>query len=747
MKYRFRDKLILAFALLLIITVVPVLVLINSQIETISARKIEGDLRNTRRVFETFQGNQLAIASERTSNFILTQSEVRAEIATPSSGEDSPFDGSQPGASSGEADADPFGARDSGAGSEEPGGAPVAEADPREEEAADPFGAQDAETAAGAGEGADGAPTGRLAAPASGSGLGTRQNLLLSIVEDVALYRESDVFFITDFRGKLLFNKSHPGVHGAGLSGHPDIFAALQGNEIFTWWGSEDEAVAGMRLLPKEEGKPLLYRTFLKPVLFGREVKGLIAVGFALRDEDLRKITGITQSEIAFAANGRVYLNSKSGIPEAQLLPLVQSLDTSPSSAANAIERFEVEDEIFLALPVPVRNTRGSQVGSVIVYRSQTREKLVYENLKRVLNWIGFAALVIAGLLAYAISHNVSLAVRALFDGVAEVRQGNLEYRLDLKSRDEFGALSDAFNEMTAGLKEKEEIRDTFKRYVSSSVVDEILRNTGDIRLGGEVRSLTIQFSDIAGFTSISEGMEPEQVVEFLNEYLTEMTREIEQESGIVDKYIGDAIMAFWGTPLPVEDHASHGCRAALLQARQLSILQERWKGKAHLKNFAMRIGLHTGEVVVGNIGSDTRMDYTIIGDNVNTASRLEGMNKIYGTQILITEPTARLVEGEFLIRELDLIRAVGKSIPIRIYELAGFSEEIPPKLQEAHNRFAEGLLLYRDLRFAKAKKVFQAILKKEPDGPAETFFQRCQYYQDNPPAKDWDGVYEPEFK
>ena len=712
MKYRFRDKLLVAFALLLIVTLVPVLVLVNTQIESISTRKIRQDLQNTRSVFQRFQRNELAAYADRATVFIHTQSEIRAEIATSAERSEKLFAEPSP--------RDAFGAVSADA--------PDAPAAGR-----DAFGAVSAD--------APRSPPQNLPAGKKPQGtLPERQNLILSVVEDVRLYKESEIFFLADMQGGLIFSKAHPSLSDTDLNQLPEVVGAIQGKEIFTWWGSERGALATFGLLPDSGNEARLYQTFLIPLVFGREVRGLIGIGFGMTSAQLKEIIGITQSEIAFIADGRVYLNSMAELPAESLLRLTRS-----ASPDDEIQRFEVADEEFLALVVPIKSTLGTRVGSAVVYRSMTKEMLVYDRLRQILNIIGAAALAVAGLLALLISRNVTHSLSALHEGVGQVREGNLDYKLELNSRDEFGEVGRAFNEMTAGLKEKEAIRDTFKRYVSSSVVDELLKNMDDIQLGGENKTLTVQFSDIAGFTDISEALTPEGVVEFLNEYLTDMTTVIEEQSGIVDKYIGDAVMAFWGTPQPLENHALNACRAAIGQIGKVNALRKHWSGTRNLSRFSIRIGLHTGEVTVGNIGSNTRMDYTIIGDAVNTASRLEGLNKLYGTHILISEDTYRLVAGQMVVRELDLVRPVGKLKPVRIYELIGESAAAKSggleKQDMKFRTFAQGLELYRAGNFKAALKPFDGLEKSMQDQASRLFAERCREYINNPP-KGWDGVY-----
>lgn len=214
-------------------------------------------------------------------------------------------------------------------------------------------------------------------------------------------------------------------------------------------------------------------------------------------------------------------------------------------------------------------------------------------------------------------------------------------------------------------------IRNTFSKFVSKDVVDELLRHPEKIALGGAKREITIFFSDIRGFTTLSEALSPEELVKLLNEYLSTMTEIIIECKGTIDKYMGDAIMAFWGAPVDLEDHAYYACVASLIQMDKLAQLQASWKQR-NLPSIDIGIGLNTGSAVVGNMGSSQRMDYTCMGDTINLGSRLEGSNKTYGTNIIISEYTYERVKDRVYARELDLVQVKGKTHPVRIYELIG---------------------------------------------------------------------------
>ncbi len=306
--------------------------------------------------------------------------------------------------------------------------------------------------------------------------------------------------------------------------------------------------------------------------------------------------------------------------------------------------------------------------------------------------------------------------------------------------------LATAYSYATEG-RQKLYIRRMFGQYMSEKVISHLLEHPEKLKLGGERRRVTLFFSDLAGFTTISERLEAEAVVALLNDYLSDMTEIILAEAGTVDKFEGDAIMAFWGAPLDQEDQALLACRAALSQRQALGELNRRFADLG-LPPLAMRIGLHTGEAVVGNLGSMKRFDYTVIGDTVNLASRLEGLNKFYGTAIMASEATAAACGDAVEFRELDLVAVKGRETPVRVFEVLALKEELTPELAARRREFALGLDLYRQGNFAQAGAHFAAVLDAAPaDGPARTFLNRCEQMQEAPPAPDWDTVFRPDAK
>jgi len=307
-------------------------------------------------------------------------------------------------------------------------------------------------------------------------------------------------------------------------------------------------------------------------------------------------------------------------------------------------------------------------------------------------------------------------------------------------------ALAAVYSYATEG-RQKHAIRGMFAQYMSEVVISHLLQHPEKLKLGGERRRVTLFFSDLAGFTTLSESLDPETVVGLLNDYLSRMTDIILEEEGTVDKFEGDAIMAFWGAPLDQEEQAVLACRAALRQAAALQDLN-RLFAQRQLPLLNLRMGLHTGDAIVGNLGSQKRFDYTVIGDTVNLASRLEGLNKFYGTAIMASEATVQECRDLLEFRELDWVAVKGRAAPVTVYEVMALKGELTPEQAAAREKFAQGLQLFRERAFSEAARAFAATLDHLPaDGPALMFRDLCGQFQDSPPPDDWDGVFRPDKK
>lgn len=282
-----------------------------------------------------------------------------------------------------------------------------------------------------------------------------------------------------------------------------------------------------------------------------------------------------------------------------------------------------------------------------------------------------------------------------------------------------------------------------FGRYVSEDVVKQILENPKHLKLGGDQKTLTVFFTDIANFTGISEKLKPTALVTQLNEYLDRMSQVILQHHGTLDKFVGDAIIAFWGAPIDEPKHAERACLAALDYMEELEKLQAEWRDQKKII-FEARIGIHTGEMIVGNVGSSKRFDYTVIGDAVNLGARLEGVNKHFGTKILISGATYRAAKSKIEVREIDLITVKGKTKPVRIYELIAKKGKLTKGRKELARIFAEGLSAYRSQKWSYAEKHFKMVLKLDKnDGPGKTYLTRILELKNIKLPKNWNGIYQ----
>ena len=287
------------------------------------------------------------------------------------------------------------------------------------------------------------------------------------------------------------------------------------------------------------------------------------------------------------------------------------------------------------------------------------------------------------------------------------------------------------------------EIKTMFSSYVSPKIVDQIVKDPTQARIGGDTKDVTVLFSDIKGYTSFSENRTPHEVVATLNEYLGEMSRVIMDSDGTLDKFIGDGIMAYWGAPLKQDEHYLMALDCAMRMFEEMGHLQEDWKRRG-MEPLGIRIGINSGPVVAGNIGvKGKKMEYTVIGDTVNLASRLEAAGKYYGVSTLVGERTVELGSCSYVFRELDSMRVVGKKMPVTIYDIIGHIDNVTDEDRKYIEDFRHALSVYRSKQFIEARALFGELAARRPgDRPATLYINRCADFLENPPPEDWDGVY-----
>jgi len=282
----------------------------------------------------------------------------------------------------------------------------------------------------------------------------------------------------------------------------------------------------------------------------------------------------------------------------------------------------------------------------------------------------------------------------------------------------------------------------SFQKYVPVDLVRTLLRSGQEARLGAVTYRITTSFADVSNFTAITERMDPTALIDSLADYLGMMDRIVWEHGGTVDKYIGDAVMALWGPPIrPLPDHAAAACEAALAFGERFELLRTEREAESRT-SFEVLIGIHTGDALVGNIGSEHRINYTAMGDSVNLASRLEGLNRAYGTSILISEITYDDVKEQFETRLIDRVAVKGRRQPVNVYELLSRRGDLSEERSRIRVAYAEGLRLYQNRQWEAAIQQFEDALTVGTDAPSRTLLERCRSYLEAPPPDDWNGVY-----
>jgi class 3 adenylate cyclase len=359
-------------------------------------------------------------------------------------------------------------------------------------------------------------------------------------------------------------------------------------------------------------------------------------------------------------------------------------------------------------------------------------------------------AAIVGLIFANLVGGGITRPVRKLLEGTRAVEAGQLDHSINVTTGDEIGQLAAAFNRMVVQLRENQRVRETFGKYIDPRVVEGLIDRPALTAAEGQRRVMTVLFCDMKGFTSLSEGMTPQGLVKVMNRYLSIMSEPIRTNRGIIDKYIGDGIMAYWGPPFVGEgDHARLACLAAMEMIARIAPLRHEIPNMLGVRGTPMescdlRIGLATGEALVGSIGSDVMMSYTVMGDVVNLASRLEGANKAYGTRNLASASTVAAAGAAVEVREIDRIVVEGQTHSEVIFEVLGTNGSLTQQQSSLRDRYVEALAAYREQRWDDALRALNALLKGMPgDGPSLALLKRIEGFKVTPPPQDWDGSWQ----
>ena len=388
-----------------------------------------------------------------------------------------------------------------------------------------------------------------------------------------------------------------------------------------------------------------------------------------------------------------------------------------------------------VSLYLPVRNFQGDVVVLVrYVYPTRYFGKIAY--IKKSSSLICLFGLFASGVILYFLYSMITGPIHKLVIETEKIKAMDLDGNTVIESPlIEMRELVEAMQGMKVGLQ-------SFRKYIPDDIVRELIRTKQEAVISGKRKKMTVFFSDVVDFTRISERLTPNELSSQLSEYFSAMTEVISKHGGTVDKFIGDAIMAFWGAPGDMADHGKNACLAALGCQKALKDLAIKWEREGKMV-FRTRIGINTGEMVVGNIGSDQRLSYTVIGDAVNLASRLEGLNKAYGTHVIISQSTLDELPDDFAYRLLDVVLVQGKTEPVPIYELVADKGDITSLDAEFLHLFSRGVTAYQSRQWDVAKAKFSKLLEGKPgDRACQIFIERCEEYKIKPPPEEWAGEY-----
>ena len=393
-------------------------------------------------------------------------------------------------------------------------------------------------------------------------------------------------------------------------------------------------------------------------------------------------------------------------------------------------------------------NQKIDQIRASMLAQVHASAATVMLNQERAI-WITVIVTAIAAILgllfAGLVGGGITRPVRLLLQGARDVEAGQLDRSIDVVTRDEIGELTAAFNRMVGQLRQKEQMRRTFGRYIDPRVAEGLINQSG-AGAEGQRRTMTVLFCDMKGFTRLSEGMTPQGLVKVMNRYLSTMSEPIRAHQGIIDKYIGDAIMAYWGPPFNDEaDEARLACLAAIDMLDRIGGLRKELPELLGVRAIPtecdLRIGVATGEALVGSIGSEFMMSFTVMGDAVNLASRLEPANKLYGTRCLVSQATIVAAAQAVEAREIDRLVVAGQTRPQTVFEIMGRAGALTPEQTALRAHYSDGLAAYRARRWDEAASACKAALAAAPgDGPCMALLARVERLRHDPPAADWDG-------
>jgi adenylate cyclase len=479
----------------------------------------------------------------------------------------------------------------------------------------------------------------------------------------------------------------------------------------------------------------LPFQLVIVPLLIPRH-DAWVAIGFEVDEALMAHFRDLTQSQMSLLSEteGRWRVLATS-LPDGEAASLPGQLGRTDWQDDVAFNMpLAAETHVSLFRPLGLDDETRVVVG---MHRSLDAAMAPFRRLQQLLLGLFVAGLVLTALGAAWVARRVSEPVHQLRSGAERIERGEYATRVAIRQHDELGALGQSFNSMARGLEERDQVRGLLGKVVSPAIAEELMSR--DIELGGEEREASILFCDIVGFTALAESLPATELLDLLNRYLTRISTDIEASGGVIDKYIGDAVMALFGAPLPASNHAEQAVTAALSMMRSVERLNR--GGKDAVRSLALGIGINSGTVVAGNMGSHARLNYTVVGDTVNIASRLEGLTRQYGVNVVVSGETREQCPS-LIFRELDRVRVKGRQAAISIHEPVAHANDVDQALRQRIEIFAEGLAAYRCQQWDVAESAFRQLVVGEAGGPAAVYLDRTRHYRRTPPPADWDGIH-----
>ncbi|MES2901117.1 MAG: adenylate/guanylate cyclase domain-containing protein [Pseudomonadota bacterium] len=541
---------------------------------------------------------------------------------------------------------------------------------------------------------------------------------LISAFKSYRKRLNADWMFVVDMDGKVLADTLKPQMRNAAFE-YPHLIKAAGANSALE---TSSIQVVGDRA----------YQIVVVPLQAPVAI-AWVGIGFEITDFLAGELEQQTHTRVNLVWRGRGAGPTlfASTLDEQQRADYLASSSAAPPRTATHI--LTMSGAPFVAIESPLYDTADGVLVAAL-QRSRDEALAGYYKLRWQLIAVFAFASVLAALAALLIARWVTRPVQRLAAGAARISEGNYEFMGDIGARDELGKLASSFDGMVRGLIERDKVRAMLGKVVSPAIAEELLSQSIDF--SGQEQEVSVLFSDIRAFTSLCEGRAPSAILAMLNEYLAKVSSLVDERNGVVDKYIGDAVMALFGAPLVTPDDPQRATETALAMMRALPALNAHF-ARDGWPALAIGVGIHTGIVVAGNIGSATRLNYTVLGDTVNLASRLEGLCKHYGVTVVVSEATMARCAG-IAFRELDLVRVKGKREAVAIFEAVGMHAELDPAQVAALECHAESLRCYRTRDFSAALARFKLA---DQDEVARLYQARCEQYLVQPPADDWDAV------